>query len=168
MKTFKFQFLFLGLAAMLAFTTSCKKDEDTTPDPDPVPEVVNQGGSFFSFDMEGTTYKTEGFYAYAVDFDETINIYGVLDATGEDAVYIELPAGFSEGVHDFNQEVFAYVVIGEKVYSTRLGNGSGSVTIDEFDGVNIKGSFSFEAVNFDDEADVTKVTNGSFNVDINE
>ena len=151
-------FLFLALVFTGLMSTSCKKDKDVTPDPVPVEH-------FFTCKMDGETYHAEGFYAYAVDFDESINIYGATENL-EDAIYIELPKGFTTGTHAFNDEFFAYVVFGESAQATLLEGGSGSITVDSFDGKNIKGSFSFTAVDFDDENHKVVVTEGTFDVDI--
>ena len=155
--------LFFALVFTGLMSTSCKKDNDTTPEPDPV--TVEH---FFSCELDGATYYAEGIYAYAVDFDGEINIYGVTGADFEDAIYIEMPSDFTVGTHTFNDEYFAYVVIGETAQSTRLEGGSGSVTINSWDGKKIKGSFEFTAVDFDDPSKKVEVKEGAFNVEIND
>ncbi|MEO1258475.1 MAG: DUF6252 family protein [Bacteroidota bacterium] len=155
--------LFFALVFTGLMSTSCSKDADTTPEPAPV-----TAEHYFTCELDGDMYHSEGAYAYAVDFDGELNIYGVTGVDFEDAIYIQVPSNVTVGTHSFNDEYFAYVVIGETAQSTRLEGGSGSVTIDAFDGKTIKGSFAFVAVDFDDASVKREVKEGTFQVDIND
>lgn len=141
--------------------TSCT-DKDQTPEP------MGSDKYFFSCNMEGVSYLSEGFYAYASDFDTHINIYGASGLEIKDAIYLAMPKGFDVGTYDLDEDIYAIVAVGEASYSTLLSGGKGKVTIEAYDGSNIKGSFTFTAISFDDPADELLVTEGEFEVKLRE
>ena len=153
--------LFFTLAFIGLMSTSCKKDKDTTLEPDP----PASSESYFDCKIDGAAFHTEGaLNAYAFVFEESFNVYGVPDIDAEDAVYLQLPKGFETGTHAFNEEFFASVVMGGKTLATLVADGNGSITIDSFDGERIKGTFTFSAVDYDDHSHKMVITNGKFDV----
>ena len=152
---------FFFLATLIAGTlfTSCKKDaEDTQP-----------LTSYFNTTLDGEAFETRDIYSYAADFDSHINVYGVRDLDGDEAIYIAIPKDVEVGTYTFTENsdgAFALVSQGETGYVTFLEGGEGQVIVEEFDGTNLKGTFQFKAVNYDDFNDTIIATEGTFDVDI--
>ena len=143
---------FLSFISCVIIVSSCSKNDN-----------INDSDYFFEVEVDGKKFRTEGVTAYGIAHTDKVNIFGANSLEFTENIYIELPENFSEGTYSFNESIFGYYIIGEDAYSSLL-NGSGSVTIDYWDGFYIRGSFSFDAVNFDDESQVVKLRNGKFDV----
>ena len=151
------------LALLIGATsfTSCSKDKDDQATP--------KEGPFFSVKMDGEDFLAEDFLAYAVDWDDHVNVYGVRDLGGEEAIYIAIPKDILETTYTFGDDTagtFAVIAWEDYSYNTFYEGGEGQVTITDFDGVNIKGTFSFTAVDYEDPNHTLIATEGSFDVDI--
>ncbi len=162
MKTFissLFPVLLIGL-----FLGSCKKDTDSLIQEEEPQESVNH----FSCKLNGETFSTQGFYAYATTFsDDTYNIYGVAEV-GESVIYVSLPNNIGEGTHQFSPDVVYGIISLDNgtSWTTNLGNTSGTVVIEEKTATRVKGTFSFKAASFDDLSVMLDVTEGVFDVEM--
>ncbi|MCC6410044.1 MAG: hypothetical protein IT270_00210 [Saprospiraceae bacterium] len=152
MKTIIQTFLLLSL---FAFAASCNKDDD------------NDEGTYFSAKIDGASFESSDLLAYAVDFTDYLNFYGVKDQTAVESCYISVPKGTTPGTYTFNQnEYFALYSDANGVgYSSRWGLGSGSVTIEEIDASHAKGTFQFTAYDATTETMKKTFTEGKFDVD---
>lgn len=159
MKNVMFLF-FAFVIGSLAFT-SCSKDDNPTPK-----DNIDNEAYHFTCKIDNQTYHAEGILAYGADFTNSVNVYGLTDLEGSNAIYVALPKNLKEGTYTFNDEVYGIMAMGDKSYSTLLEGGEGTVTVSSFDGVNIQGTFSFTAIDFDDYETTTVVTDGTFNVAI--
>jgi hypothetical protein len=152
MKTFSRILLLLSL---FAFAASCNKDGD------------DDEGTYFRAKIDGVSFEASGLLAYAVDFTDYLNFYGVKDQTAVESCYISVPKGTTPGTYTFNQnEYFALYSDASGVgYSSRWGMGSGSVTIEEIDASHAKGTF--QCVLYDATTETVKktFTEGKFDVD---
>jgi DNA-binding beta-propeller fold protein YncE len=146
--------LLLGLFAFAA--ASCNKDDGNDDD-----------GPYFKAKIDGAAYDAEGTLAYAVDFDDYLNIYGVKDQSAVEACYISVPKGTTPGTYtfDLNNHFAYYTDASATGYSSRWGQGNGSVTIEEIDATHVKGTFQFTV--FDGATETVKktFTEGSFDVE---
>ncbi|MCG8327727.1 MAG: DUF6252 family protein [Chitinophagales bacterium] len=150
----------LALLFTTSLFTSCKKDGD---------DDAQGGGAHFSVMMDDNPFVAEDLYAYAVDFDTHINIYGVNSLNQEEVIYISVQKEVVAGTYNFEtnpEAAFSLVSLDGHDYATFLEGGSGQVTIESFDGLNLKGTFSFIAVDYEDPAHTTVATEGAFNVSI--
>lgn len=121
--------------------------------------------SFFSAQVNEELITVDGdLFAYAIDLTSNFNVYGIIDLDNQKSIYIQLPLGFSVGNHTFGEEVFAYLIDGDKAYSTLVGQGSGSIKIASSDGVRYTGTFQFDAFDFDNPEIKMSVTDGRFDV----
>jgi hypothetical protein len=147
------QFLFFILALSVAYTfSSCKKDD--------------ADDSFFKCKINEAPYEVEGILAYAVDFSGSYTIYGVKDNSGTESCYINIPKTATTGTHAFDGTDY-YALYSDAAgvgFSTRLGSGNGSVTIEEIDAKHVKGTFQFTAYDSNTETLKKTVTDGRFDV----
>jgi hypothetical protein len=149
--------LLIGATAL----TSCSKDEDDQATPNE--------GPFFSVKMDGEAFLAEGFLAYGVNWGDHVNIYGLKNLEGEESIYIAIPKDILETTYTFDDNTggtFAVIAWEDYTYNTFYEGGEGQVTITSFDGVNIKGTFSFTAVDYEDPNRTLVATEGEFDVDI--
>ena len=156
-------YCFALLIGATAFT-SCSKNGDDQPTPTPT-----EDGPFFSMKMDGEQYLSEGLLAYAVDWDDHVNVYGVKDLDSGEAIYIAIPKEILETTYTFGDNTegtFAVIAFEDHSYNTFYEGGEGQVTVTSFDGVNIKGTFSFTAVDYDDLDHTLIATEGEFDVNI--
>ncbi len=145
--------LSIVLFSILALV-SCKKDN-------------GGGGNSFFAKINGETFEVDGFYAYAADFDDHFNIYGVKDEGQGETIYVAVPTGTAKGTYAFDADNFyAYYTDPDGgAFSTVWGGGSGSVTISEIDADHVEGTFQFNAFDAATEAVEKAVTEGKFNVE---
>jgi len=152
-------FLFLLFTSLTLTLTSCSKDDD------------GDGGTRFECQVDGDGYKTTGINAYAVNFSgDSYTVYGNMPGE-ETVIYINLDKSAGEGTFqmgDFAGNISAYVSEPNNVsFSTILAAGTGEVTVSSLSDTRVKGSFSFNAVNFDNPTDFRVVTEGEFDVEFN-
>ncbi|MCC6725353.1 MAG: fasciclin domain-containing protein, partial [Saprospiraceae bacterium] len=114
MKNFRFLFSFLLLGLVATSFFACKDDEDTTPDPQNIAEVVVDGADFS--DLEIALQRT--------------NLTSVLEGTGPFTVFAPTNAAFDKAGIDVNTidvatltDVLLYHVLGAAVKSTDLQTG---------------------------------------------
>ncbi len=150
----------LAILVSTAAFTSCEKDNEG-------PSGTNGDGAVFSVMLDGTPYVAEGLYAYAADWGETINAYGLAD--NEYVIYVSMPKNIAAGqTYTFDgTKTFAILDLPDgHEYTTILEGGEGQLTITSFDGENIKGTFTFTAVDYYDPTNKVSATDGEFNVAI--
>ena len=145
--------LFLGL-----FFTSCKKDEKNEPSPNPT------SSHYFSCEVAGTEFNINGLYAYAVNFDDTYNIYGV-EEEGT-SMYVAVDQTLEVGTHAFDDLSFALITFADgRSYNTLFDGGSGEVIVEEKTATMVKGRFHFTAISYDDFSETIEVKDGRFQVE---
>ena len=83
---------------------------------------------------------------------------------GEGTIYIGMPMNVSTGARAISEDVFAYISINGKAYSTLFGAPNGTVTITKRTDEIMEGTFNFVAYDADDFETEMKVENGSFKV----
>ena len=152
MKRSIFLFLPFCLGLLLA---SCSKQTEGPKD---------DGAHFFSCALDGEVFRAEGLNAYAVDWDDSYNVYGIdLD---EITIYVAVDQSISEGTHAFNGETTFAIVSKQngKSYSTLLEGGEGQVSIEERTATSVRGTFQFKAVDFEDYDTLLEVKEGKFRV----
>lgn len=152
MKKSFFYFLPLLLALVCS---SCSKDTEGP---------VADDGLFVTCTMNGEAFKAEGLYAYAVDWDESYNVYGI--TVDDITMYVAIDQSITDGTHAFNDETTFAIISreGGKSYSTLYEGGEGQVTVTERTANIVKGSFQFTAVETDDTGEKLVVQNGKFQV----
>ena len=148
----------LLLSILSLATSSCKKDS-------------SDDGNYFRCKIDGVEYNIDGLLAYATDFSDSRNIYGVKDNSATESMYLSIPLNTAPGTYTFDSsnddEFFAlYSDASLKAYSSYWGSGSGTITIEENHTTHIKGTFSFNAYDADTETVKLAVTEGSFNVEV--
>ena len=156
---------FLPVFFLSVCFTSCSK-ESAGDVPVLEEEIQDDDKSFFVCKINGEEYKSEGILAYAVDFDNTYNMYGLSSLNPDDmAMYVAVDSKLGVGTHPFNQDSYALIAPGDATaYATYWGDGSGEVTITEKTAKTVKGTFKFVAVSSDDVNDKWEVTDGAFEV----
>lgn len=154
---FRIALLFLLLGGL--FLQSCKKDTDVQPD-------TSTEKAYFECQINGVGYAALDFQAYAADFDTHINIYGIISDNLQDVIYIALPKGTTPGTYTLNEDIYAVATINGQAYASYWGDGSGTVTVKEFDGTRFQGSFSIKLPNAQNTDEVLEITQGKYDVNI--
>jgi len=164
--------LSIYLFAFLAFSlsmTSCKKDKDLDKQMEELNENPPQTPTndwFFSYQMDGTTYVSEGILAYGINDvdDNVVRAYG-LSSDLEDAMYIEIPKGPGNGTYAITDEVFGILSLDGAALGTYFGaEHVGEITLNYESETVLSGEFSFRLFNADKPEEFSDVTNGKFRV----
>lgn len=145
---------FLPVLIALVFSSCSKNNEGPS----------EEEGYFVSYTMNGETVKAEGLYAYAVDWNDSYNVYGLTE--GDITMYVAIDQSITEGTHAFNGETTFAIISREngKSYSTLFAGGQGEVTVTERTATSVKGSFKFTAIETNDANEKLQVENGKFQV----
>lgn len=141
---------FIGLSIL---HTSCSKTES-----------IASSEHFFEAEINGKKFRTEGLTSYAITLSDKVTVYGAKDLETVENIYIELPENFTKGTYSFSEDTFGYYILNDDAYSSLLNGGSGSITVEHWDGTYLKGYFSFNAINFEDASDRVIIENGKFDV----
>lgn len=125
---------------------------------------VDAGANQFKCNLDGKSFNAKGLYAYAVDFSDTVNAYGIEDAESSSpkTLYIAFKKGLGPGMYSNENDVFALYDADGETYRTDFAGGSISAELVEVDAVGMKGTFSFTAT--DGGSGKIVATEGSFNV----
>ncbi|MBX2877347.1 MAG: hypothetical protein KTR30_34820 [Saprospiraceae bacterium] len=147
-------FYTLPLLLALVFSSCAKNNEGPAAD----------DGLFVTCTMNGEEFKAEGTYAYAVDWDDSYNVYGL--TVDDITMYVAIDQGITDGTHAFNEETTFAIISreGGKSYSTLFEGGEGQVTVTERTATTVKGSFKFTAIETNDSNEKLVVENGKFQV----
>jgi hypothetical protein len=100
--------------------------------------------TYFNAKLDGKSYQCGGFYAYAVNFGDTYNIYGVGDENKTSRViYVAVEKSRGVGTYQLtDSKNFAlYQDENGTGYRSDYKGGSGEVTITTKTATNVKGTF---------------------------
>lgn len=157
--------LLIGLLLVGVFSTNCKKDDPSTGSND----CQSRTGNSMGAEIDGTPVCTDLGTAILTNTDGSrLSVVGLLSNTDPAAsitLNIDNPGvgtfDLTDGQYSTDDESSYYVV------DKQTGEGSGSVTITEFDNSHVAGTFEFTAIGIDASTDnptgkQVKVTNGTF------